>query len=350
MNFFNTVIATLALATAVGAFAADSRVQDASTVKDPAFTALVSPNAPIIKVAGGFGFTEGVTWVQKGKQGYLLFSDIPANVIHRYTPDGKVTVFREKTGYQKADVWRAGMPFNNGKPQDDPAFEKFNMIGSNGMALDPQGRLVIATWAGRTIDRVEHNGQRTVLADRYQGKRFGGPNDVVVRKDGTIYFTDTYGGLLQGDKDPAKEIELNAVYMLRNGRVQRVVDDIPNTNGLAFSPDGTFLYANGSRDRFIRRYAVAQDGSLSASTMFIDLRGEKSKGITDGMKVDSKGNLWTTGPGGIWAISPEGKALGVIYLPEDTTNLVFGDEDRKTLYVSAKTSIYKVRVNVAGLP
>lgn len=101
MNFFNTVIATLALATAVGAFAADSRVQDASTVKDPAFTALVSPNAPIIKVAGGFGFTEGVTWVQKGKQGYLLFSDIPANVIHRYTPDGKVTVFREKTGYQR---------------------------------------------------------------------------------------------------------------------------------------------------------------------------------------------------------------------------------------------------------
>lgn len=350
MRLLTTIISTLAVATAVSTFAADLHVKDSSTVKDPEFDAVVSPDAPIVKVAGGFGFTEGVTWVSQGKQSHLLFSDIPANVIYRYTPDGDVTVFREKTGYQKADVWRAGMPFKNGKPQNDPAFEKFNMIGSNGMALDQQGRLVIATWAGRTIDRIDKNGRRTVLADRYQGQRFGGPNDVVVRKDGTIYFTDTFGGLLQGAKDPAKEIDVNAIYMIRDGRVQRVVDDIPFTNGLAFSPDEKFFYANGSFKNYIRRYVVAQDGSLSDSQMFFDFSGENAAGITDGMKVDVRGNIWTTGPGGVWVISPAGKALGVIHLPEVTANLVFGDTDKKSLYVAARTSIYKIRVNVAGMP
>lgn len=350
MKLFATIIYTLAMATAVSTFAADLQTNNSLTVKDPKFDALVSSDAPIVKVAGGFGFTEGVTWVSQGKDSFLLFSDIPANVIYRYTPDNKVTVFREKTGYQKADIWRVGMLFNNGKAENDPAFEKFNMIGSNGLALDQQGRLVIAAWAGRTIDRIEKNGRRTVLADRYQGNRFGGPNDVVVRKDGTIYFTDGFGSLQQGAKDSAKEIDINAIYMLRDGRVQRVVEDLPLVNGLVFSPDEKFLYANGSTGKYIRRYVVAQDGSLSNSEMFFDMSDEKAVGNTDGMKVDVKGNIWAAGPGGVWMISPEGQALGVIHFPEITANLVFGDADKKTLYVAARTSIYKVRVNVAGLP
>lgn len=316
--------------------------------KDASFSNLVSSDAELQCIATGFGFTEGVTWVQDGSTGHLLFSDIPANVIYRWTPDGKTSVHLEKSGYQKPDVWRVGMQFTNGKAETDPAFEKFNMFGSNGLTLDRQGRLVIATWAGRSIDRVEADGKRVVLADRYWGKRFGGPNDVVVRKDDSIYFTDTFGGMLKGDQDPTKELAENAIYMIRDGKVTRVVDDIVNTNGLAFSPDEKVLYANGSIDNYIRRYDVSPDGMLTNSRMFIDLRQEKEPGITDGMKVDELGNLWTTAPGGVWVISPEGVPLGCIKLPESGSNLVFGDSDKKSLYVSANTSIYKIRTKVAG--
>jgi gluconolactonase len=324
-------------------------IYDAIVTKDPALGALISSEAGLELVVTGFGFTEGVTWVSAGGAEHLLFSDIPANVIYRWSPGGKVEIHLEKSGYQKPDVWRVGMPFNNGKHPDDPAFEKFNMCGSNGLSLDRQGRLIIATWAGRSIDRIEHDGSRTVLAHRYEGKRFGGPNDVVVRSDGSIYFTDTFGGMLKLENDPFKELDINAIYMIREDKVIRVVDDIPNTNGLAFSPNETIMYANGSLDRYIRRYDVTPDGALRNGALLIDFAGEKARGITDGMKVDELGNLWTTGPGGIWIVSPEGKPLGLIPLPEGGTNLTFGDGDRKTLYISAETSIYKIRTNVAGL-
>ena len=172
---------------------------------DPALDALVSPDAKLEVVKGGFGFTEGALWVQKGKSGY--------------------------TGQ---DIWRVGFIQTNGKDRNDPLFEEFPMIGSNGLALDRQGRLIIATWAGRSIDRIENNGKRSVLADRYEGKRFGGTNDVVVKKDGSIYFTDGFGGLRLREKDPKKELDFGGVYMLRNGKVSRVITDIPNTNGVAF--------------------------------------------------------------------------------------------------------------------
>jgi gluconolactonase len=223
------------------------------------------------------------------------------------------------------------------------------MIGCNGLTLDRQGRLVIATWAGRSIDRIEHNGNRTMLADRWDGKRFGGTNDVIVKKDGTIYFTDGYGGLRLRDKDPKRELD-NGVYMIRNGQVSRVIDDIPNTNGVAFSPDEKTLYANGSRDRFVKAYDVNADGTLSNGHMLIDVNSDPALGITDGLRVDVNGNLWETGPGGIWIISPQGKHLGTILLPELGANVEFGDPDRKTLYIAARTSIYKIRTNIAGVP
>ncbi|MCL8385451.1 SMP-30/gluconolactonase/LRE family protein [Xanthobacter aminoxidans] len=319
---------------------------------DPRFADLVSATADLQQITTGFGFTEGVTWVQNGTHGHLLFSDIPANVIYRWTPDragaGSLDVFLEKAGYQGHDVWRVGMPFTNGKAPDDPGYEQFNMFGSNGITLDLEGRVVIATWGGRSIDRIEEDGRRTVVADRFDGKRFGGPNDVVVCRNGYIYFTDTFGGMLGLGEDPSRELDINAIYRIRDSEVIRVIDDIPNVNGLAFSPDETVLYANGSIDNFIRRYDVDADGNISNGSLFYDFADVPGDGITDGMRVDVAGNLWTTAPGGVWALSPDGAPLGMIALPEGGSNLVFGGPDRKTLYISAATSIYRIETKIAG--
>jgi len=188
-----------------------------------------------------------------------------------------------------------------------------------------------------------------VLADNYQGKRFGGPNDVVVKSNGAIYFTDTYGALRLRDKDPKKELDFNAVYRWKDGKLTLVVKDMPNTNGLAFSPDEKYLYVNGSRDNYVNRYEVQADCTLANGKLFIDMRGLTEPGITDGLRVDTRGNLYETGPGGVWIISPEGKHLGTVRAPEISTNVGFGDADRKTLYIAARSSIYRIRVNTPGI-
>ncbi len=223
------------------------------------------------------------------------------------------------------------------------------MIGADGLTLDRQGRLIVATFAGRSLMRVEKNGQRTVLADRYEGKRFGGPNDVVVRRDGAIYFTDTFGAFRLREKDPRRELDFNAVYMWKDGKLTLVVKDMPTTNGLAFSPDEQYLYVNGGRDNYVNRYDVRADGVLANGKLFIDMRKETGGGVTDGLRVDTKGNLYETAPGGVWIISPEGKHLGTIRAPEVSTNVGFGDADKKTLYIAARTGIYKIRVNTPGI-
>jgi gluconolactonase len=238
----------------------------------------------------------------------------------------------------------------NGKAKDDPKYEEFPMIGSNGLTLDRQGRLVIATWAGRSIGRIEHNGKRVTLTDGFEGKRFNGTNDLVVKKDGSIYFTDDTGGLRKRDDDPRRGVQFSGVFMWKDGKTSAVIRDIPHTNGLAFSPDEKILYANGSRDRFLRAYDVQPEGTLTNGRMLIDLNSDPRPGITDGMKVDIKGNIWESGPGGIWIISPQGKALGHIQVPELVANVAFGDPDYKTLYIPARTSVYKLRVNVRGIP
>jgi gluconolactonase len=331
---------------------ASAQSSDTSVVRlDPALDALVSPDAKLELVRGDFGFTEGVTWVPQGRSGFLLFSDIPANVIYKMSPDGKdLSVHVERAAGSGPHPWRWGFVQNNGKDPTDPKYEEYPMIGANGLALDRQGRLVIATWAGRSIDRIEKNGKRTVLADRFEGKRFGGTNDVVVKRDGAIYFTDTHGGLRLREKDPAKEIDFNAVYMWKEGKLSLLIKDIPNTNGLAFSPDEKILYVNGSRDRYVKRYDVKADGTLENGRMLIDVNSDPARGITDGLRVDTKGNLWETGPGGVWIITPEGKHIGTIKTPELSANVEFGDRDHKTLFVAARTGIYKIRLNVAGIP
>ena len=346
-------LAAALLTTVLTVCPASAQSSDKSVVRlDPALDALVSPDAKLELVRGDFGFTEGTTWVPQGNSGYLLFSDIPANVIYKMSPDGKdLSVYLERASSDtEMHPWRWGFMMNNGKDKSDPKYEEFPMIGSNGLALDRQGRLVIATWAGRSITRVEKNGKRTVLADRWEGKRFGGTNDVVVKKDGAIYFTDTYGGLRLRAKDPHKELDHNSVFMWKDGKLSLLIQDIPNTNGLAFSPDEKLLYVNGSADRYVKASDVKPDDTLANGRMLIDMNSDPAKGITDGLRVDVKGNLWETGPGGVWIVTPEGKHIGTIKLPELGANVEFGDRDHRTLYIAARTSIYKIRLNVEGIP
>ena len=316
---------------------------------DPALDALVAPDAKVELVKGGFGFTEGPVWMQQGKTGFLLFTDIPGAVVWKLTPDGKASVYLDNTGYQGPEVWRWGGIQNNGFERTDPRFEEFAMIGADGLTVDRQGRLILATFAGRSLMRIEKNGKRTVLADNYQGHRFGGPNDVVVKSNGAIYFTDTYGSFRQREKDPRKELDFTGVYMWKDGKLSLLVKDMPMVNGLAFSPDEKYLYVNGSRENYVNRYEVQPDGTLTNGKLFIDMSKETERGITDGLRVDTKGNLYETGPGGVWIISPEGKHLGTIRAPEQSTNVGFGDADKKTLYIAARTGIYKIRVLTPGI-
>ncbi len=261
-------------------------------------------------------------------------------------PDGQVSLYLDHSGYTGFDIWRVGMPSPGQAPNEDKWYE----IGSNGLTLDREGRLLIATWSGRSIDRIEKDGKRTILADRYDGKRFGGTNDLVVKKDGAIYFTDGVGGMRGGDKDPTRELDVRGVFMLKGGKVSLVVKDMPATNGLAFSPDEKYLYVNASTRNYIRRYEVQPDDTLTNGQMFYDMSDDKAPGITDGMKVDTKGNVWATGPGpAIWVISPEAKHLGTIRLPEISANLCFGDNDNKAIYIAGRTTIYKIRVKTPGM-
>ena len=274
---------------------------------DPALDALISPDAELQKIKGGLGFTEGITWVQKGSTGYVLFSDMWANQIYKVTPDGQMSLFLDHSGYQGFDIWRVGMP----SPEQAPGEDKWYNIGSNGLALDRQGRVLIATSTGRSIDRIEKNGKRvTLIAERYDGKKFNGPNDIIVKRDGAIYFTDGFRRLCAEELRIRRKKRICGLSSwIKDGKVSAAITDMPAYNGLAFSPDEKYLYVNASQRNFVRRYEVQPDDTVTNSQMFFDISKDKAPvGITDGMKVDSsKGNVWETGPGpAIWIISPGG--------------------------------------------
>ena len=291
---------------------------------DPALDALVAPGTVIEKVAGGFKFTEGPLWRPDGT---LWFSDVQGNVVRSATPAGQVKVVIENAG-----------GLSNGTPD---AF-----IGSNGMAQAPDGSVWMAQHGARQIARVTPDHTLTPVVSRFEGKRFNSPNDLVFAKDGALYFTDPPYGLAKQDDDPAKELTFNGVYRFANGRVQAVVRDLNRPNGLAFSPDGKILYVNNSdpAKNVVMRYDVAADGTLVNGRVFANVTS-KIDGLADGMKVDAKGNLYTTGPGGVWVLSPTGRHLGTIAPPETPANCGWGD-DGKTLYMTAVTSVYRVRTLV----
>jgi gluconolactonase len=351
MKKYCTLVAVFGVLT-MGLTLARAQTHEPVVVKlDPALDALVSTDAQLQPVTSGFGFTEGLTWFQQGKTGYLLFSDIPANVVNKMTPDGTVSVFVDQSGYR--GPWNGytmayvGHDNNNGKDPKDPLYRQFNQIGSDGLALDPQGRLVICTFPGRSVDRIEKDGKRVVLADRYDGKRLNGPNDAVVKRNGTIYFTDTWSARLR-EKDRTTELPYLAVYIIKDGKVSVATKDDPSPNGIALSPDEKILYVTGPGST-IRRYDVQPDDTATNGKVLIDMSADKSgPGGPDGMRVDSKGNVYCSGPGGVWIISPEGKHLGTIRMPERFASFGFGDADYKTLYIGGRTTIYKIPMKVEG--
>lgn len=300
---------------------------------DEKLNSIITPGTKIEKVADGFSFTEGPVW---HPDGYLLFSDPNTNTIYRYNPKNhNVTVFMSHSGYTGADIGEYRQP------------------GSNGLAIDKEGRLIIDQHGNRRVIRVERKGPVTILADNINGKRFNSPNDVVLKSDGTVYFTDPPYGLPGFFNDPKKELDYQGVFMIKDGKVSVVAKDCGGPNGLAFSPDEKYFYVTNWDIRDIHhtktlwRYEVQPDGTLKNGKVFYDFSFTEDDEALDGMKVDKEGNLYVSAPGGLWILSAEGKLLGKIVTPERPANMAWGD-DGKTLYMTAHSSLYKMRVNTGG--
>ena len=280
--------------------------------ESPAFWKLVGHDTKLETVASGFGFTEGPVW---DKAGFLYVSDEEINKIYRVYPDG-----------HREELIALGDP--------------------DGSTFDRQLRLLDCASVLRAIIRISLDGKYTILADHFEGKKFNSPNDVVMGPDGAIYFTDPTLDLPQGEK---QEIPFQGVYRLdEKGEVRLLTKDLTQPNGLAFSPDGKRFYVDDSQQRNIRVYDFSSEGTLKNGRIFGEEPGAKGEGVPDGMKVDRNGNLFVTGPGGIWVWNKEGHHVGTIVVPTQPANLTWGDQDYRTLYITATTSIYKIRMKGRG--
>ena len=264
------------------------------------------------RIATGFQFTEGPVY---SPECGLLFSDIPGNRIHQWRPDEAVTVFRSPSGH------------------------------SNGLTYDRQGGLIACEHGARRVSRTEEDGRVVALASRYQGKRLNSPNDVVVKSGGTVYFTDPPYGV----KPAERELSFQGVYRIgSDGALTLLVRDFDKPNGLAFSPDESVLYVDDSARKHVRAFEVRPDGTLANGRVFADMQSD-APGSPDGMKVDVEGRLYVTGPGGTWVFDKTGRHLGTIVTPETPSNCAFGGEGNRTLFITARTSVYRVRLNVEGI-
>ncbi len=298
---------------------------------DPAIDAIVGPNPKVFKLAEGFTFTEGPVW-HPGEDA-LLFSDPNENTIYRYDADGRLDVFRTPSGYDGADIAAYRQP------------------GSNGLALDGEGRLTINEHGNRRVTRLEKDGSLTVLADRYQGKRLNSPNDLVYRSDGTLFFTDPPFGLPQVYDDPRKELPFSGVYALYQDTLKRLSTDLKGPNGLAFSPDEKYLYVTNwdEQHKVVMRYEVGPDATLANGAIFFDMTDAPGEDALDGVKVDAQGNLYVSGPGGLWVLAPDGRHLGTLIPPKHPHNMAWGD-DGHTLYLCARSGLYRMRLGLPGAP
>jgi gluconolactonase len=295
---------------------------------DPALDAIVAPNAPVEKVAGGFQFTEGPLW--RPAEGRLWFSDVVGNVLRAVTPSGQVEVLIEHAA---------------GHSTAPPG----SYIGPNGLLAEEGGTVLMAQHFNRQIVRVAADRTTTVVVDRFEGKRLNSPNDLAYGPGGALYFTDPPFGLVKQDDDPAKELDFNGVYRFANGQLTALVRDLKRPNGIAFSPDLRTMYVTNTdaARKVIMAYEVAADGSVTNGKVFADATADSSPGMPDGLKVDRQGNVYATMPGGVWVIAPDGRHLGTIRAPEAAANCGWGD-DGKTLYITAETSVYRVRLNATG--
>jgi len=302
---------------------------------DPRFDQLIAPDTKIEKLTEGHKWTEGPVWNKK--DGYLLYSDIPNNAIYKYQPGKEETLFLQPAGYTGKE------PFTGKEP------------GTNGLTFNQDGLLISCEHGDRRVARLEADGKtKTTLADKYNGKRFNSPNDLVFKSNGDLYFTDPPYGLPQREKDPARELDFFGVYRLsKDGKVTLLTKEITRPNGIAFSPDEKKLYvASSDPDKAIWMvYDVKPDGTLAQGKVFKDVTPwvkEKRPGLPDGMKVDVKGNLWATGPGGVLVFAPDGTQLGSIETGVPTANCAFG-EDGTVLYITANTALLRVKTGTKGL-
>jgi len=300
--------------------------------KDPRFDRLVPKDAALELLAGGFRWSEGPVWDRRA--GAVLFSDIPNNVVHKWTAAEGLSVFLKPAGYTGT------APFTGREP------------GSNGLTFDSQGRLVLCQHGDRRISRLE-NGAFVTLVDRFEGKRLNSPNDLVYHSSGSLYFTDPPYGLPRTFEDPGRELDFTGVYRLAaDGRLTLLTKELQAPNGLAFSPDEKTLYVAQSRpERPIwMAYPVSDDGTIGAGRVLADASTEakaKKPGLPDGLKVDVSGNLFATGPGGVWVMAPDGTQLGMIETGVPTANVAWGD-DGSVLYITANDKLYRLKTGTRG--
>lgn len=284
-------------------------------VLDPDFPALLDLDAGLVQLAAGFGFVEGPVWF--AEDAALLFSDIPNDRIHRLGEDGAVSVHRAPSHH------------------------------ANGLTRDAAGALIACEHGSRQVTRTGADGRSTVLASRYRGLRLNSPNDVVQGADGSVYFTDPPYGI----RPEEQEQPVQGLYRIRPGapEPELLAADFDRPNGLAFSPDGRRLYVADSAVRHLRVFEVGDDGSLAGGGEFASMAAAPP-GVPDGLKVDGRGRLFSTGPGGVWVIDPTGRHLGSILVPETASNCAWGGNDWCSLFVTAGTGVYRVRVREPGLP
>jgi gluconolactonase len=299
---------------------------------DPRLDAIIPPGALIEKLAEGFDWSEGPVWIKEGA--YLLFSDVPSNTVYKWKAGKGVSEFLHPSGYTGATP-RGGEP------------------GSNGLTVDSQGRLVLCEHGDRRVARLEKDGHKTTLADRYDGKRLNSPNDLVYHSNGDLYFTDPPYGLEKNVDDPKKELAFQGVYRVKpSGEITLLTSELSRPNGIAFSPDEKTLYVAVSDPKRAvwMAYDVKSDGTLANGRVFFDataLVGPEHKGLPDGMKVDQNGNVFATGPGGVFVFSPDGKHLGTINTGEATANCGWG-EDGSVLYITADMYICRIKTLTKG--
>jgi gluconolactonase len=288
---------------------------------DPALDQIVPPQAKLEKLGDGFVFLEGPVWVRNG--GYLLFSNMPEANISKWTTDGKISPVIDLTKFIKSSS----------------AVDAENYL-SNGLTFDRERRLVYCSQIGHAIMRIEKDGRHTVLVDNFEGKQLSRPNDLVYKSNGSLYFTDNGRG---------PGALPSSAYLLKNGKLQIVTRDLASPNGIALSPDEKYLYVNDISRKTVWRFDVLPDDTVTNRRLFVDMNSVQRDGGPDGMKVDKRGNVYDSGPGGFWILSPEGKALGRVLTPDRVSNLAFGDADGKGLYITLHNALYRMRLNIEGV-
>lgn len=295
---------------------------------DPAFDSLVPPSAQLEKLADGFQFVEGPLWFDAG---YVWFSDVRGNVVRQWSQDGKISEVLRPGGYDGNDIPEGAL------------------MGPNGIVHDKDGAVLLCQHGNRQIVRISKDRKISVVISKYKGKRLNSPNDLIFRSDGSLYFSDPPYGLPKQDDDPKKQLKFNGVFRLEHGNLRPIIQDLTRPNGVAFSPDEKIFYVSVSDEKrkVWMRYDVNPDGSVKNGRVFYDATSETAPGLPDGMKVDSKGNLYCAGPGGLWVFSPEGKHLGTIKTPNPPSNCNWGD-DGKTLYITAVDALYRIKVSTPG--